>query len=197
MLKLKLQYFFSADANIRESPWCWERLRAEEEGIGGWDGWMASPRQWTWTWASFKKWWRTERPGVLHSTESQRVGFHLGTDKWKWKVKVAQSCLNFCCCMDYTVQGILQARILDWTAFPFSRVSSQLRDRTQVSCIASRFLPAEPQGKPKITEVGSLSLLQQIFLTQESNRGLLHCRWILYQLSYQESPYKYYFSFLI
>ena len=36
--------------------------------------------------------------------------------------------------------------------------------------------------------MGSLSLLQQILLTQESNRGLLHCRWILYQLSYQGSP---------
>ena len=45
-------------------------------------------------------------------------------------------------------------------------------------------LQAEPQRKPKNTEVGSLSLLQWIFLTQELNRGLLHCRWILYQLSY-------------
>ena len=44
-------------------------------------------------------------------------------------------------------------------------------------------LPAEPQGKPENTGVGSLSLLQQIFLTQESNWGLLHCRQILYQLS--------------
>ena len=49
-------------------------------------------------------------------------------------------------------------------------------------------LPAEPQGKPKNTEVGSLSLLQQIFLTQELKWGLLHCRWILYQLSSQGSP---------
>ena len=46
-------------------------------------------------------------------------------------------------------------------------------------------LPAEPQGKPKNTRVGSLSLLQQIFPTQELNRGLLLCRRILYQLSYQ------------
>ena len=45
-------------------------------------------------------------------------------------------------------------------------------------------LPAEPQGKPKNTGVGSLSLLQQIFPTQEWNWGLLHCRWILYQLSW-------------
>ena len=45
-------------------------------------------------------------------------------------------------------------------------------------------LPAEPQGKAKNTGVGSLSLLQGIFQTQESNRGLLHCRRILYQLSF-------------
>ena len=50
-------------------------------------------------------------------------------------------------------------------------------------------LPAEPQGKPKNTGVGSLLLLQQIFPTQELNRGLLHCRQILYQLSYEGSPY--------
>ena len=49
-------------------------------------------------------------------------------------------------------------------------------------------LPAEPQGKPKNTGVGSLSLLQRIFPTQELNHGLLHCRWLLYQLSCQGSP---------
>ena len=49
-------------------------------------------------------------------------------------------------------------------------------------------LSAELQGKPKNTGVGSLSLIQQIFLTQESNQGLLHCRLILYQLSYKGSP---------
>ena len=46
-------------------------------------------------------------------------------------------------------------------------------------------LPVEPPGKPKNTGAGSLSLLQQIFPTQGSNQGLLHCRWILYQLSHQ------------
>ena len=50
-------------------------------------------------------------------------------------------------------------------------------------------LPAEPQGKPKNTGVGSLSLLQGIFPTQELNQGLLHCRQILYQLSYQGSSF--------
>ena len=52
-------------------------------------------------------------------------------------------------------------------------------------------LPAEPQGKPKNTVVGSLALLRWIFLTQESNWCLLHCRWILYQLSYEGSPESY------
>ena len=49
-------------------------------------------------------------------------------------------------------------------------------------------LPAEPPGKPQNTGVGSLSLLQQIFLIQELNQGLLHCRQILYQLSHKEAP---------
>ena len=61
--------------------------------------------------------------------------------KWS-EVKVAQSCPTLCDPMDYTVHGILQARILEWVAFPFSRGSSQLQDRTQVYCIAGRFFPS-------------------------------------------------------
>ena len=70
------------------------------------------------------------------------------------KVTVAQSCLTLCNPVDYTVQGILQARILEWVAVPFSRVSN-------------------PGYR---------------FPTQGLNPGLLHCRWILYQLSHQGSP---------
>ena len=55
------------------------------------------------------------------------------------KVKVTQLYLTFCDPMDYTVRGILKARILDWVVFPFSRVSSQRRDATQVSCIVCGF----------------------------------------------------------
>ena len=106
----------------------------------------------------------------------------------KVNVKVAQSCPTLCDPVDYTVNGILQARILGWVAFPFSRESFQPKDRTQVSCIAADSLPAEPQGEPKNTGAGGLSFLQQIFLTQESNRGLLHCGQILNQLSSEGSP---------
>ena len=98
------------------------------------------------------------------------------------KVKAAQSCPAFCDPMDYIVCGILQARILEWVAFPFSRGSSQPRDQTQVCHIAGGFFTSKATGKPKNTGVGSLSLLQWIFPTQELNWGLLHCRQILYQL---------------
>ena len=91
-------------------------------------------------------------------------------------------CATLCDPMDYTVHRILQARIQEWVAVPFSRGSSKTRDRTQASRIADS-LPAEPQGKPKNTGVGSLSLLQGIFQTQGSSPGLPHCRQILYQLS--------------
>ena len=51
----------------------------------------------------------------------------------------SQLCLTLCDPMDYTVHGILQARILEWLAIPFSRGSSQPRDWTRVSCIAGGF----------------------------------------------------------
>ena len=57
-----------------------------------------------------------------------------------YQVKVAQSCPTLCDSIDYTVLGILQARILKWVAVPFSRGSSQLRGQTQVSHIAGGFL---------------------------------------------------------
>ena len=113
--------------------------------------------------------------------------------------------------MDYSLQGssvhrIYQARILEWLAISFSRGSSQPRDWTWVSCIAGRLLTGwvrrEVQKsesdsvlfgslwllQARILEWVAFSLLQWIFPTQESNWGLLHCRRILYQLSYEGSP---------
>ena len=55
------------------------------------------------------------------------------------KVTVTQTCLTLCNPMGYTVHGILQARVLEWVAFPFFRISSQPRNRTQVSPIAGAF----------------------------------------------------------
>ena len=66
-----------------KSPWCWDRLRAEEEGVRGWKGWMASLMQWTWTWANSGGWWGKGKPGVLQSLGrkesdmTERLHFHF------------------------------------------------------------------------------------------------------------------------
>ena len=60
MLKLKLQYFghLMRRAGSLKRPWCWERSKAGGEGDDkGWDGWMASPTQWTWVWIHSGSWW--------------------------------------------------------------------------------------------------------------------------------------------
>ena len=61
--------------------WCWEGLGAGgERDDRGWDGWMASPAQWTWVWVNSGSWWWTGRPGVLQFLGSQRVGHNWATE---------------------------------------------------------------------------------------------------------------------
>ena len=132
---------------------------------------------------------------------------------WRWKSFIS---VQLFVTPWTVVHGILQARILDWVTFHFSRESSQPRDRNHVSHIAGGFFSSwatrEAQMKVKVSqscltlcnpmdytvywvlqarilEWVTFSLLPQIFPTQESNRGLLHCKQILYQLSYQGSPF--------
>jgi len=78
--------------------------------------------------------------------------------------------------MDFTVHGILQDRIWDWVGFPFSRDLPNPGIKPRSPTLQADSLPVEPQGKSKNTGVGSLSLPQLIFPTQELNQGLLHCR---------------------
>ena len=62
-------------------PWCWERLRAGgHRDNRGWDGWMASPTQWTWVLVDSGSWWRTGRPGMLRFMVSRRVGHYWATE---------------------------------------------------------------------------------------------------------------------
>ena len=87
--------------------------------------------------------------------------------------------------------GILQARILEWVAMPSSRASFQPRDQTKASCVTGRFFTDGATSEAQeYWRRYSLPHLQGIFPTQELNWGLLHCRQILYQLSYQGSPVK-------
>ena len=99
--------------------------------------------------------------------------------KWKWK-SLSHVWL-------FATPWTIQSKILEWVAFAFSRGSSQPSDWMQVSHTAGSFFTSWATGKPKNTGVGSLSLLQWIFPTQELNWGLLHCRQFLNQLSYQGS----------
>ena len=70
-----------------ERPWCWERLRAGGEGDDrGWDGWMVSPTQWTWVWASSGRERRTGKLGVLQAIEAQRTGHDFVTEQQQQKI---------------------------------------------------------------------------------------------------------------
>ena len=83
MLKLKLQSFATWWEGLTrwKRPWCWKRLKVGGEGDDrGWDGWMASPTQWTWVWASSRSWWWTGKPGLLQSMGSQRVRHDWATE---------------------------------------------------------------------------------------------------------------------
>ena len=82
------------------------------------------------------------------------------------EVKVIQSCLTLCDPMDYTVHGIPQIRILEWVAVPFSRGSSQPRDRTQVSRIAGGFF-----ARRATRGALSLDIWGQTHLCQGSGSG--------------------------
>ena len=102
----------------------------------------------------------------------------LKPEKWKWK---SLSYVQLFATPWTVVHGILQARILEWVAFPLNPRHPTLQAGS---------LPAKPLERPKNTGVGRLLFLQWIFNTWELNQGLLHCRQILYQLNYQGSPPK-------
>ena len=103
--------------------------------------------------------------------------------KWS-EMKVTQQCPSLCNPMDYTVHGILQARILDWVAFPFSSGSSQARDQTQVPRFADRFLTSWATshlgGQLMIWEIHSSvqfshSVMSDSLWPRESQHTRPHC----------------------
>ena len=74
--------------------WCWEGLGAGGEGDDrGWDGWMASPTQWTWVWVNSGSWWWTGRPGVLRFMGWQRVGHDWATEL-NWTGREKNTCVT-------------------------------------------------------------------------------------------------------
>ena len=87
MLKLKLQYFGQPDSKnwlTRKDSDAGKDWRQEKKKKlshnRGWNGWMASPTQWTWIWVCSRSWWWTGRPGMLQSMGSQRVRHNWATE---------------------------------------------------------------------------------------------------------------------
>ena len=139
----------------------------------------------------------TEEPGGLHSILLQRVRHNwalIHTHTHPVLCLVPQPCLTLCDPVDCSPSG---SSVHEDSAGKSTGVGyhALLRGIFPTPGIEPRSptmqvdsLPSEPPGKPMNTGVGSLSLLQGIFLTQELRWGLLHCRRILYQLNYQGSP---------
>ena len=103
-------------------------------------------------------------------------------DYWKWKSLSRVQLFA----TPWTTQSMEFSRPEYWSGEPFPSPGDLPNPgiKPRSLTLQADSLPAEPPGKPKNTGLGSLSLLQQLFLTQESNQGLLYCRRILYQLSY-------------
>ena len=98
-------------------PWCWEWLRAGGEGGNrGWDGWMASPTQLTWVWASSESLWWTGKPGVLQSVGSQRVGHDWATEL-NWQAPNLTSLIR-APTFSHSKSASLQVRSLPLTVVP-------------------------------------------------------------------------------
>ena len=77
--------------------------------------------------------------GTVYGGKAEGETLQITDPRHKVKMKITQLCLPLCHPMDYTVHGLLQARILEWVAIPFSRGSSRPRDQIQVSLIAGGF----------------------------------------------------------
>ena len=86
MLKLKHQCF----GHLMQRSDSLERILMLEgrrrRGDRGWDGWLASLTQWTWVWPNSRRQWRTEKPGVLQSMRSQRVGHNWATEQQRLSI---------------------------------------------------------------------------------------------------------------
>ena len=94
-------------------PWCWEGLGAGGEGDDrGWDGWMASPTQWTWVWVNSRSWWWTGRPAVLRFMGSQRV-----THDWVSELNWTDWYSQYLCTWSHLIPKRYPSGSQSWVSF--------------------------------------------------------------------------------
>ena len=140
--------------SVVPNSWCWESLKVGGEGDNrGWDGWMASPTQWTWVWLR----------ELVIDREARCVAVHGVAKSWTWlsswtEMNWTEMCPTLWDPMGFSltgssVHGILQVRILEWVAILFSRGSSWPRDQTRVSCTAGRFLTVRATREAKTSKL--------------------------------------------
>ena len=147
MMKLKLQSF---GLTHLKRPWCWERLKAGEEGDDrGWDGWMASLTWWTWVWVNSGSWWWTGRPGVLQSMGSQRIGHNWATEP-NWTVLGLVAVRAFSRCSEQGLTTLpAEHRLSSCVAWALLLVGfSGTRIELESPALTGGFFTTEPPGKP-------------------------------------------------
>ena len=117
----------------------------EEEDNRGWDGWMVSLTQWTWVWASSRRYWRTEKPGVLQSTGWQRVGrdwvteLNIGHRFDPWSRKTPHAAEQPSLCTTTTEAACFNYRSL--SAHSLGSATGEAK-RTRSPCACNRGAPA-------------------------------------------------------
>ena len=118
-------------------PWCWEGLGAEGEGeYRGWDGWMASPTQWTWVWVDSGSWWWTGRPGMLRFMGSQRV-----RHKWENELNWTEKRIGFAVTKKKNFSHSIQLSVTHSQSFR-GYYNASLLPSPQVSLTVEHFLGA-------------------------------------------------------
>ena len=111
ILKLKLQYLghLMRRTDLFEKTLTLGKISgSRRKGCREWDGWMASPIQWTWVWASSRSWRWRGKPGVLQSMGLQKVGHVWWTElNWTWWWWVQEACVVPCFCSSEVAVGFL------------------------------------------------------------------------------------------
>ena len=145
MLKLKLEYFghLMWRTDSLEKTLLLGKIEGGGEGDDrGWD-WIASPTQWTWVWASSRRWWRTGKPGVLQSIGSQRVGHDWATEQ-QWEFLEIRKLCPRCSFRGTEERGIWFLASDNWSLASWERtVVAAGKDKRDGSTGAGRPFPGQ------------------------------------------------------